>query len=152
MPIEEDYDVAHVRIFKGNGCSSFVGRQSSNSYQKLTLGRGCLRKGTIIHEFLHALGFYHMQSTYNRDEHIKILFDNISHRARFNFDKYQSTDVTLFGTSYDLDSVMHYGKKYFSKNGKNTIETVNPLDINRIGQREGMSYGDIERLNKMYKC
>lgn len=149
---ENEDEGVYIKIIKGNGCSSHVGRQSNLDYQRVTLARGCLRAGTIMHEFLHALGFYHMQSSHNRDEHVRINFDNIRNRHRFNFDKYRNSDASLFGTDYDLDSVMHYGKKYFSKNGLNTIETLNPEDINRIGQRSGMSHGDVERLNNMYKC
>lgn len=168
----DDDDGGYIKVVKGRGCSSFVGLQSNYDYQRVTLGRGCLRSGTIMHEFLHALGFYHMQSSFNRDDHIKVLYENIASNHRHNFVKIRNTDISLYGTDYDLDSVMvkyfdffnciifnvinslfqHYGKKYFSKNGRNTIETVDPGDIHRIGQRSGMSSGDIERLNTMYKC
>lgn len=147
----EDKEV-YIKILKGSGCSANVGRQFLDDYQKVTLNANCLRIGTIIHEFLHALGFYHMQSSYNRDKHIRINFDNMSPDRRHNFDKYSTKDVSLFDTPYDIDSVMHYGRKFFSTNGLNTIETVDPADIYRIGQRLRMSYGDIQRLNNMYQC
>lgn len=151
---EDDKPEPYVRIFNGKGCSAHVGRDSSSNqgYQKLTLSDYCLRKGTIMHEMLHALGFYHMQSTYNRDEFIRINYENIVPSASFNFNKYSDREVSLFGTPYDIDSVMHYGRDFFSRNGKNTLETVNPEDINRMGQRKKMSDGDIKRLNKMYNC
>lgn len=38
---------------------------------------GCLRHGVIIHEFLHALGFYHQHSVPDRDEYVDILWQNI---------------------------------------------------------------------------
>lgn len=152
VEMDNDEAVAHIRIFKGNGCSAHVGRQSIDSYQKLTLARGCLKKGIIMHELLHALGFFHMQSTYNRDDYVLVNTDNIKPSFRFNFDKYLNTEVSLFGTPYDIDSIMHYGRKFFSMNGLNTIETRDPEDIDRLGQRKILSDGDVERLNRMYKC
>lgn len=43
----------------------------------LNLSNGCFRHGTVVHEMLHTLGFYHMQSTYDRDDFVKIIWENI---------------------------------------------------------------------------
>ena len=66
-----------------------------------------------------------------------------------NFDK--CTRCTNQGLAYDLQSVMHYPQKGFSKNGKNTIscKTANPCTI---GNRAGFSALDIEGINKLYNC
>ncbi|GLH05554.1 Metalloendopeptidase, partial [Gryllus bimaculatus] len=37
----------------------------------------CLISGTVVHEFLHAFGFYHQQSATERDDYVQILWDNI---------------------------------------------------------------------------
>ena len=34
--------------------------------QKVSIGRGCERLGTAIHEISHALGFWHEQVRYNK--------------------------------------------------------------------------------------
>lgn len=69
-------------MFQGRptGCHSAVGRRGGR--QALNLqpnepGVGCFRLGTIAHEFLHALGFYHQQSTSDRDNYVDIIWRNI---------------------------------------------------------------------------
>ncbi|XP_017857059.1 PREDICTED: zinc metalloproteinase nas-4-like [Drosophila arizonae] len=137
----------------GLGCNSEVGFQ--NSVQRLNLQKsepGCFRLGTVMHEFLHALGFYHQQSTWNRDEYIRINFENIKEGMEFNFDKYNKTKVENFGEGYDYGSIMHYHSTGFSKNGKPTIVPLIAGYEKLIGNRLELSWADIRKLNTMYKC
>lgn len=57
-------------------CSSYVGRNGGS--QRISLVDSCVdRHGTIMHEFLHAFGFYHEQSRTDRDDWVTINWDNI---------------------------------------------------------------------------
>ena len=57
-------------------CWSSVGK-TRKSYQRISLGRGCGSKGIAIHELMHALGFWHEQSRYDRDSYVRIHWENI---------------------------------------------------------------------------
>ncbi|XP_073942748.1 seminal metalloprotease 1-like isoform X2 [Choristoneura fumiferana] len=147
-------DGEHAVVIQGsaNGCFSNVGFSSEDDdgevSQVLNLSKGCFRHGTMVHEMLHTLGFYHMQSTYDRDDFVKIIWENIRAGTEHNFAKYTNDTVTDFGVPYDYESVMHYPETAFSKNGNRTII---PLQENvKVGQRDGLSESDILKLNKMY--
>ena len=38
---------------------------------------GCLHRSVIVHEFLHAIGFSHEQNRKDRDQFVKVNFENI---------------------------------------------------------------------------
>ncbi|XP_053686030.1 astacin-like [Sabethes cyaneus] len=129
------------------GCWSYLGRRGGA--QQLNLQpNGCLSRGTIMHEFLHALGFVHMQSASDRDFYVKINWAAIQGGKESNFDRYSSAIIDDFGISYDYESVMHYGATAFSTSG---AATIIPYESGvSIGQRVGLSYKDIKRLNMLY--
>ncbi|XP_063974919.1 hatching enzyme 1.2-like [Diachasmimorpha longicaudata] len=142
---DEDYVV-----FQGNapGCWSSVGRQGKGQVINLQ-NPGCVKHGTIIHEMLHAVGFYHQQSSFDRDDYVEIVWDNISKGKEHNFNKYNNKVVTDYGVGYDYGSVMHYSGKAFTSNGKATIVPLK--EGATIGQRNGFSKKDITKLQAMYK-
>ena len=64
-------------------CWSFVGRQGGS--QDLSLGSGCDFKGTVIHELLHALGFFHEHTRLDRDDYVTISWDKIKTGNKLSF-------------------------------------------------------------------
>jgi hypothetical protein len=54
---------------------------------------GCL-SGTPIHEFLHALGFYHEQSRTDRDDYVTINYENIQPGIQMKY------PVNIIGLTY----------------------------------------------------
>ncbi|XP_020901633.1 zinc metalloproteinase nas-15 [Exaiptasia diaphana] len=140
---ERDY--AYFRI--GSGCSSWVGR--SGGRQTINLASGCWYVGIVAHEIGHALGFYHEQSRPDRDNYVTIMWNNIIEKSKFNFNKYNRGTIDSLGTPYDYGSVMHYGSRAFSKNGRPTI--VAKQSGVTLGQRRGLSAIDAKQMNLMYK-
>ncbi|XP_076645433.1 seminal metalloprotease 1 [Halictus rubicundus] len=133
---------------KMSGCWSLVGRHDRG--QELNLqSPGCVRHGVIVHELMHALGFYHQQSAADRDQWVKINWTNVKPGKEHNFNKYDNRTVTDYGIGYDYSSVMHYSSHAFSRNGEPTI-TPKKRGV-KLGQRKGLSEKDILKLQEMYK-
>jgi len=142
-------DVDFVYVTNDNsGCWSYVGRLGGGQGLNLQ-ANGCMYPGIIVHEFMHALGFYHQHSATERDDYVYIMWENIEAGREDAFAKYGSDIITNYGTPYDFGSVMHYDAYAFSSNGQPTIITKNGESI---GQREGLSAIDIQKLNAMYMC
>lgn len=108
------------------------------------------QEGTVIHEIGHAIGFYHEQSRSDRDEHIKILFENMNPEMSAQFEK---ADDQTFGVPYDLGSVMQYPQWAFSKDiyELNTIVTRDPFMQGSLGG-DVLTFRDMKLANSMYKC
>ncbi|XP_072317420.1 meprin A subunit beta-like [Eucyclogobius newberryi] len=144
----EDY---YISVQKLDGCFSYIGRYIRNG-QDLSIGSYCDTKAIVEHEFLHALGFYHEQSRFDRDEHVTINFKNIQAGYENNFEKVSKDVTTTHGVPYDYMSVMHYGPDAFSNGNGPTIITKDKAFQDVIGQRLEMSPSDVKELNLLYKC
>lgn len=118
----------------------------------MSLGNGCVHVGIVIHEFMHAAGFWHEQSRMDRDKYIRVHESNIIRGMESNFQKMTPSQMDMMGTPYDPCSVMHYGKTAFSYNRKPTITTLDPALDRCIGQRKGFSDIDFRKVNEIYKC
>jgi hypothetical protein len=94
-----------------------------------------------------------MQSAAERDNYVEIVWDNIQTAARFNFEKFNDTTVSMLGIPYDYMSLMHYKQFAFAiDHTKPTIITRNPYYQDLIGQNKELSAWDIQRINRMYNC
>ena len=133
----------YVGIVNGSGCSSYVGRVGGA--QNMSLRRsGCTGVSTTTHEFGHAVGLSHEQTRPDRDQYVRINWDNIQDGRAHNF----RIGNYLANGPYDYQSVMHYPSRGFSKNGLPTIEALDP---NAPPFRGGvLSPGDIAGIQFLY--
>jgi Astacin (Peptidase family M12A) len=140
-----------VNIYSGRFCKSNLGR--IGGAQELSLNRKrCMEKGIIMHELLHALGYIHMHSRPDRDKYVEIQWKNILPQWFSEFNRVNPNIFMSLGTPYDYHSIMHYGNTAFTKNGAFTIIPKNSNYLHVIGQRGGLSEGDVNRINYRYKC
>ena len=147
-------------INSDSGCYSFVGKIGGR--QVINLERRCEDFGIIVHEIGHAIGFWHEQSRPDRDDYIKINFNNVQNENLPNFFRRKDINIDYQGSSYDYGSIMHYNIYSFLRPGCRgpTCTTISVKNINEykhqgspiIGQRVNLSHRDIEQANRLYSC
>ncbi|CAH1785994.1 unnamed protein product [Owenia fusiformis] len=145
---QRTYERDYLDITQKSGCWSYIGMQYDFGAATVSLDEPACTygNGTAMHEFVHALGFWHEHTRSDRDNYVSIDFSNILDSQRDNFEK-QDTD-NLVG--YDFDSIMHYSNYAFSKNGGMTIH---PKKAGvKIGQRARLSALDVQEIKALYKC
>ncbi|VVC96406.1 unnamed protein product [Leptidea sinapis] len=121
VPHQKEADYIIIKNTK-TGCWSSVGRIGGRQEVNLQ-SPGCVsKKGTVLHELLHAIGFMHEQSRPERDDYVTIQYNNVKPGAEINFKISDKKNTNDFGIGYDYNSVMHYSEFAFSKNSKRTIE------------------------------
>ena len=117
----------------------------------MSLGPGCVYDSVVIHELGHAIGFYHEHTRPDRDDHIDVIYDNIIDGFQSQFRKFRPGQTNTLGLGYDLQSIMHYRRNTFSKDGSNTIQAKNP-SVTSFGTSRQLSPLDIAKARALYNC
>ncbi|XP_035215183.1 astacin-like metalloprotease toxin 5 [Stegodyphus dumicola] len=147
--IEKDY----IRIVKGSGCNSKLGR-GNGGVRNVSLGDGCYKLGTVIHELIHSIGFHHEQTRSDRDQYITIHWENIKKGHEHNFEKFKPMENILL-LKYDYNSIMHYGSMSFSKDKSRGLKTMTAKKkgVTLLSPKEKMpTSNDVKKINLLYKC
>ncbi|MCB9024935.1 MAG: M12 family metallopeptidase [Bdellovibrionaceae bacterium] len=128
-------------------CYSYLGRVGG--YQPIFLSEEC-RGPQIIHEILHALGFIHEQSRVDRDQYLKIIWEEIKPGYELQFTEVPPAFmISVLGSPFDYNSIMLYSSNAFSKDP--SIAVMKSLTKKEIQpNRDGLSKVDRQRLYKLY--
>lgn len=68
--------VSKHQIASSCRCWSNIGRDGGQQVVSLSVF-GCLEHGIIQHELLHALGFHHEHTRSDRDQYVRINWENV---------------------------------------------------------------------------
>jgi Astacin (Peptidase family M12A) len=149
--VERTFEPDWAFVTNGGGCWSMIGRIGGR--QELRMQRpGCFNEGIATHELMHLIGFHHMHLHQDRDNYVKIAWENIYPDHRDGYRTLNPQYWTNFNTPYDLLSILHYPRWASSVNGQNTIIPHDPRYLNIIGSTGRLSDGDAVRVNRMYNC
>lgn len=132
-----------------SGCSSTIGYQAGKGAHPVELSNDC-GSGNVAHEMGHIVGLDHEQNRLDRDSFITINWGSVLAGFEANFQVNLGERNYL---AYDFGSIMHYGLFAFSKDGNQTMSPKATAQIPAntfVGQRAGLSLGDINSVRTMY--
>jgi len=130
---------------KNTSYSSHIGMETGVSMEiGLHSSQGI---GTIIHETMHSLGFYHEHTRPDRDQYVVIDLSKIPHpvgsKEYYSLaSQYQVQPFSVAFGQLDFESIMMYGSS--------SILYSPSKPTGWVGQRSGLSQGDISGLAEVY--
>ncbi|MBS1665436.1 MAG: hypothetical protein JST68_30620 [Bacteroidetes bacterium] len=136
----------------GKGGSTEVGRQRNGS-NILRLTKGKFDKGTVLHELMHTLGFFHEQARPDRDNYISIQWDNIPSGNSKDFQ--MEDDGTAHG-AYDYCSIMQYPAMAFAVDKTKPTITCRTNGVFTacpacMGVQAALTQTDLNGLDELYR-
>uniref|UniRef100_A0A1I7ZX31 Metalloendopeptidase n=1 Tax=Steinernema glaseri TaxID=37863 RepID=A0A1I7ZX31_9BILA len=140
-----------MRFINGGGCYSSVGKQYKSSSQTVSIGPGCVFLGIAAHEIGHALGMWHTQSRYDRDDFVTV--SNVNPTLMFNYVKETPSENYNHKVRYDYGSIMHYEPSSFALDkSKPTLLSKDAGYQKTMGQRVIPAFSDVWLINLQHNC
>jgi hypothetical protein len=152
VPRAKQADYLFIKYVPG-GASSDVGWRTGK--QEASIGKNC-PMGSIAHELGHTVGLWHEHCRNDRDQWVKINFKNVDPDCIDNFKQNwidEAPAPTIDLGTYDYGSIMHYADDSFPKDPSIPVmKALRPLPAGvKMGQRDGLSAGDIAAVETLYK-
>ena len=149
-----------------DGCFSMLGFEDGPTQQLNLENPGCMySKGTIKHEFIHALGFMHTHMRRDRDNYIDIKWNRILSVSKTmivmeeiwvwyfhcsDCDQFVKCDGCELDGPYETTSVMHYPSEGFACYPDDKV--VTKKGGGSIGYNHDTTANDLQMIRNFYKC
>jgi hypothetical protein len=143
-------DYVHIKRNDYPSCWSYVGKRGG--MQEMSMREECMYHALLVHEFLHAVGLEHEHSRFDRDDYVTIHYENVQPGLEHAFKKTSQREYDTHGVAYNQNSVMHYFRDSYSKNGQNTITSKRGGYVGMEWPSGKIQNTDVEKLKKMYRC
>lgn len=134
-----------------NTSFSPIGKQSNKPNNIQLAPNITVKKGTVIHEVLHSLGFFHEHSRTDRDDYVTIIEENIDPDYLYAFDTFIDKGYSGYNRGpFDFGSIMLYSSRNGFEINPSQPSMTRKDGSTFTGQRNGLSDGDIAGLNYIY--
>ncbi|XP_046976013.1 uncharacterized protein LOC124542124 [Vanessa cardui] len=141
----------HIMVFENprgiRKCTIDMDGHAKEEPHRIILGYDCLQSPQIDMLVMKALGFPFEHNRASRDVFIDVQFENIEPGSIPFFTKEKKLPPELRVMPYDVNSVMHFGEREFSKNGHRTIILKN---YNTKQNRIGLTKNDLRKIEIIY--
>lgn len=135
------------RIMRVNADEWLSSIGENNSECHMVFGRAYSNVDVIIHELGHCLGLMHEHQRPDRDDYVRIVWDNILSGKEYNFEIVDNPIFVEEDYDYDFQSIMHYDPVSFSINGSPTIIAIGGEAIFQSG---GVTELDAAKARAIY--
>ena len=144
-PKENEKDYVLIKKISEH-CYSHLGKIEGQ--QEIGLSKNCSKR-EISHEILHTLGLIHEHSREDRDQYLKVLWENIEEKYHPQFYKLPSTFLDYTQFDFDQNSLMLYDSRAFSLYPDS--QSLIKRDGTMLRKNERISSGDFEKIRVLYE-
>ncbi|XP_069364460.1 uncharacterized protein PF3D7_1120600-like [Maniola hyperantus] len=141
----------HVMVFENQRgvrqCVLHMEGHAMEEPHRITVGYSCLRSPQLETAIMKALGFPFEHNRAIRDLYIDVQFENIEQGFIPFFTKEKILPQELRSLPYDVNSVMHFGERDYSKNGHRSFIFKNKQTQQ---SRIGLSKTDLRKIEIIY--
>uniref|UniRef100_A0A0X3PA33 Metalloendopeptidase n=1 Tax=Schistocephalus solidus TaxID=70667 RepID=A0A0X3PA33_SCHSO len=146
-----------IRITDGEGCNSqYIGFSGRNGEQIVNFSKhGCRFYGLYMHELGHVIGLDHEHIRADRENFVDVSLEGVPRDYWGFYARKNQAELRIYGTPYDLQSVMHYGPGSFSIHANKSPLTVRDPAVRHILREvytKDISFWDAKAINQHYEC
>ncbi len=154
--VEHDGEPDFVCFVNGSACGTPVGRQGRAQNITCDVGSSSFSVGSVIHEIGHSVGFIHEHQRSDRSDFVDIDVDALHSDIRHNFRANPKYDSPIGAKArgclvgeYEFESIMHYSQSGTVAGHPFSMTLQSGVTAPVIGQRDGLSTGDIAAIDWM---